>query len=167
MTNIEMIEKLSSKAGVTKEAAEEALIQSNWDILDAMMYLERTKGNNCVTAARGYSSYSSKEQNANKEEAREESDLKAGRYLSRILNWGFDNELIISKGSNKIIAIPIIIFIFLLICSFSSILVLMIIGMFFDFKYSFNGPQLGDKGLNSAMDKIYTLVDSIKQSVKK
>lgn len=167
MTNIEMIEKLSSKAGVTKEEAEEALRKSNWDILDAMLYLERNKGDKYVTAARGYSSYNNKEQNTNKEEAKEDGDSTVGCYLNKILNWGFDNELIISKGSNKIITIPIILFIILLIFSFSSILVLMIIGMFFDFKYSFNGPQLGDKGLNSVMDKIYDLVENIKHSVKK
>ena len=41
MTNYEMVELLRSKANVTYEEAKAALEESNWDILDAMVLLER------------------------------------------------------------------------------------------------------------------------------
>lgn len=43
MKSYEMVETLSSKANVSLEQAKEALENSNWDILDAALYLERHK----------------------------------------------------------------------------------------------------------------------------
>ena len=44
MKSYEMVETLSDKAHVTLEQAKDALEKSNWDMLDAAIYLERTKG---------------------------------------------------------------------------------------------------------------------------
>ena len=41
MERIEMVEKLMSKANVGYEEAQQALESTNWDLLDAMVYLER------------------------------------------------------------------------------------------------------------------------------
>lgn len=41
MKSYEMVESLSTKTGVSLELAKEALEKSNWDILDAAVYLER------------------------------------------------------------------------------------------------------------------------------
>ena len=41
MDNFEKVEKLREHANVTYEEAKEALENSNWDILDAMIYLEK------------------------------------------------------------------------------------------------------------------------------
>lgn len=41
MERKEMIEKLMNKAKVSYEEAESALEKNNWDLLDAMIYLER------------------------------------------------------------------------------------------------------------------------------
>ena len=43
MKSYEMVETLSNKAHVSLEQAKEALERSNWDILDAAIYLERQK----------------------------------------------------------------------------------------------------------------------------
>ena len=39
--NIKLIEKLKDKANISYEDAKEALENSDWDILDAMIYLEK------------------------------------------------------------------------------------------------------------------------------
>ena len=44
MTNQEMVDLLQEKAGVSREEAQEALEQSNWDLLDAVLYLEQESG---------------------------------------------------------------------------------------------------------------------------
>ena len=44
MKSYEMVETLSEKAHVSLEQAKDALEKSNWDMLDAAIYLERTKG---------------------------------------------------------------------------------------------------------------------------
>ena len=41
MDNFEKVEKLREKANVTYEEAKTALENSNWDMLDAMIYLEK------------------------------------------------------------------------------------------------------------------------------
>ena len=41
MERIEMIEQLKNKAMVTYEEAKEALEKCNWDLLNAIIYLER------------------------------------------------------------------------------------------------------------------------------
>lgn len=41
MTSYEMVEKLSEKKGITLAQAKEVLEKCNWDILDAMIYLEK------------------------------------------------------------------------------------------------------------------------------
>lgn len=165
MTNVEMIEKLSQKAGVTKDIAEEALKESGWDILDAMIYLEKCKNANDVTAARGYSS-ANKTEHIPKEEYPKREDITANRYVNRVIAWGLDNSIIISQNEVRIVELPIVFFILILIVSFSLIIVLMIVGLFFNFQYSFAGPQLGNKHINCAMRKLYDVAQSIKQSSK-
>ena len=39
--NIKLIEKLKDKANISYEDAKEALENSDWDILDAVIYLEK------------------------------------------------------------------------------------------------------------------------------
>lgn len=162
MTNIEMIEKLSKKAEVTKEAAEDALKKSNWDILDAMIYLERNAGARNVTAARGYSSANKNEKEEKSSQPEGDNTSKVERYIGKAVAWGLENTLIISKHGSEIIEVPIVFFILILIFSVSFIVVVMILGLFFDFSYSFAGPQLGNEALNSAMKKIYDFVQRIK-----
>ena len=162
MTNIEMIEKLSKKAGVTQEAAEDALKRSNWDILDAMIYLERNAGARNVTAARGYSSVNRTEREEKSSQPEGDSTSGVGRYIGKAVAWGLDNTLIISQHGSEMIEVPIVFFILILIFSVSFIVVVMILGLFFDFSYSFAGPQLGNEALNSAMKKIYDFVQRIK-----
>ena len=41
MENLEKVEKLRERANVSYEEAKEALEASNWDLLDAMVYLEK------------------------------------------------------------------------------------------------------------------------------
>ena len=42
MDNFEKVEKLREHANVSYEEAKQALENSNWDILDAMIYLEQS-----------------------------------------------------------------------------------------------------------------------------
>lgn len=170
MTDMEMIEKLSRKAGVTHSEAEEALIKSDWDILDAMLYLEKNKGAENVTASTGYSTSQNTQQY---EDGKSEPEMgfsgdnsKLRYYLNIGVDWGLKNTIVISRKEKEIIAIPIIFFIVMLVFSISTILVLMLIGMFFDISYSFSGPQLGNETLNRIMKSIYDFVQSLKNGFK-
>ena len=41
MEKVQMVEKLRSKTNISYEEAKDALENTNWDILDAVVYLER------------------------------------------------------------------------------------------------------------------------------
>ena len=41
MTRLEMVEKIREKTGVTYEEAREALEKANWDMLDAVVTIEK------------------------------------------------------------------------------------------------------------------------------
>ena len=54
MDNFEKVEKLKERANVTYEEAKQALEACDWDILEAMIYLEKL-GKTSGTAKAGYS----------------------------------------------------------------------------------------------------------------
>ena len=47
MEHFELVEKLVNTFGVSYEKAKEALEASNWDAIDAAIYLEREKSKDC------------------------------------------------------------------------------------------------------------------------
>lgn len=73
MTSYEMVEKLSEKKGITLAQAKEILEKCNWDVLDAMIYLENNPINNAQQSVSGNPTQTTvnlnKEQQANTENA--------------------------------------------------------------------------------------------------
>ena len=93
MERDEMIKKLIKKAHVTYEEAQEVLEKCNWDILDAIIYLERSgkvENNDTTTIIEVKEEYQKKDDNTKKNHE----------------NYGGIGEIIgrIFKGLGKIIA---------------------------------------------------------------
>lgn len=174
MTNLEMIEKLSQKAGISKEQAEDALVKSNWDILDAMLYIERQNTANPVTCSSGYSTYENRADNIGSERnttAAEDMTFgwymnKASSFIKTLFKKSISNSFVITKNDREIISFPVLILVLLILISVSGFLILLIVGMFFDFRYSFLGADLGKPEINSVMDKLFELVRKIKLHFK-
>ena len=169
MTNFEMVEKLREKANVSYEQAKEALEKSNWDILDAMILLER-EGNVSGAASATYSTNGGAGESA---ESKKSTRPGFGEVLTRILKWigsvlkiGNENEIVIEKGDEHLAAVPVTIFVLLLIVGFWIIVPLLILGLFFGYKYSVRGPQLGKESVNDAINKASKVVEDIKEEFK-
>ena len=93
MERDEMIKKLIKKAHVTYEEAQEVLEKCNWDLLDAIIYLERSgkvENNDTTTIIEVKEEYQKKDDNTKKNHE----------------NYGGIGEIIgrIFKGLGKIIA---------------------------------------------------------------
>lgn len=161
MDHFEMVEKLRQKAQVSYEDAKEALEASGWDLLDALVYLERHgKLQNEEKA-----SYSTRQEPAPE---KKESPRYRGGFFQRLfellvtlVNRLNEVELVVKRSGKTLFALPLLAFALLLIFAFWVTLPAMVIGLFFGLRYRFTGTQ-GVEGVNRVMDKAAEVVDSLK-----
>ncbi len=168
MDNFEKVEKLREKANVSYEEAKQALENSNWDILDAMIYLEQ---NGKVKGPEQTSYTTQNEQRAIGAEPEPENKASLGDLLSRFGKWcvswiekGNRNSFCVEKQNREIFRVPITLLVVLLFFAFWVVLPLMIVGLFFNMHYHFAGPDIRsvDLDINKAMDGAASAAENIK-----
>lgn len=175
MERNEMIEILMGKVNVSKEEATEALENCGWDLLDAIIYLER-KGkveNNETTTIIEVQSESQKEE---KEKEHKSHDEKCGgigeivgrvfRFIGKVLKKGNENYFEIRKENEKPIRISLTISVLLLIFLFVPSTILLVVGLFCGYKYSVVGPNINYEGVNDIFEKVSESADTIKKDFK-
>ena len=181
MEHLEKVEKLREKANVSYEEAKAALESCDWDILDALVKLESegkvnientadlsTKGDSAEDEpkspqqlAESYQSYHQKQHK--KEKGFWHSIKNSIKYLFR---KGCENKFIVRRHGEIILDIPVLLLIVLMIAFFWALLILMVIGLFFGFSYSFAGPELGRDDINSAMGKATSAAEALKTEIR-
>ncbi len=170
MERYEMAELLSQKAGVTLEEARQALEENNWDMLDAMIALERAHktagGVHVKTGPEGTDSGVRKVKSvAHKGPGFFSNGFAVlWEYAKKLLRITLDNDFVVTRHGKQIMAVPVLVMIVLLIVSFGLMLVVLIAGLFCSCRYHFEGRQLGRTGINSAMDKMSDVAEDIKSS---
>ena len=165
MTNFEMVERLRMKANVSYEEAKAALEASNWDLLDAMVLLEREG----KVKSEDEASYTTKEETVN--QPGKDHDFKGvmgkvGKKIAAAINYLCRNSFEIARKDNVVLTLPVLVVLLCLIFALWPTLALLIIGLFFGFRYAFRGPDLDKAPLNNAMDKAAGVAESIKQDVQ-
>ena len=168
MTKEEMVEKIVSKSGVTREQAEEALEKNNNDLLDAMIYVERT-----YSTARKYGSPNYNNANAfnpqqpfqdfNCNKAAEE-DIAFKKTVRALLDTLWKNRLAVSYKGAEVMSMPILIWLIFFVTSVSTLFLVMIISMFFDVRYYIKGVTFNSDKVNRFMDYVSGFVSRIKNS---
>lgn len=175
MTHFEMVEKLREKAEVSYEEAKAALEEANWDLLDAMVLLEKSGRlpENDGTHEKVEVEFTTKREDkrAGQEDKRGGDSFrgtlsKFGRWLSRMITKGNLNLFDVYKNGDKVLSLPINVVILLLCFAFYFTIPLAIVGLFFGFRYSFSGPDLGKDNLNDVIGKASDIVDEIKRDIK-
>lgn len=159
MENYEKVEKLRERANVSYEEAKEALENNDWDILDAMIALEKS-GKTTGTGRSGYSTQGMPryegviDDDAGPESQHDFSDTcrRFGRWCVRMIKKGCTNYFYITKEGKEVLAIPILVLILAVIIAFWLVLILLVVGLFFDLHYHFRGPNIKAADLNKAMD---------------
>lgn len=169
MDHMEMVERLREKAGLSYEEARTVLEQNNWDMLDALVALEKQG------KVQGNAHYSTKNDahadtgaKAKQPEGESFSDMmkRFGRWLKRMFRASVENQLcMLSHEGKQILSIPVLLFAALLILAFWVVLPLMIVSLFFGCRYLFRGPELGKSSVNEVVGKATDVADSIKSEI--
>ena len=176
MITLEQVEKLREKANISYDDAKAALEATNGDLLEALINLEK-QGK--VTPPEGGGYYSSEKCFKNNKEQTEDnkgktynnkeslSDLvrKLARFCGKIIHKGNINSFEVLKDGEVKIGCPITILVLLVVCFFWITVPLIIIGLFFGYRYRFRGPDLGKESVNNAMDSAANAAESIKKSI--
>ena len=175
MERNEMIEILMGKVNVSKEEATEALENCDWDLLDAIIYLEgkgKVENNETTTIIE----VQSEDQKEEKKKGNKNHDEKCGgigeivgrvfRFIGKVLKKGNENYFEIRKENEKPIRISLTISVLLLIFLFIPSAILLVVGLFCGYKYSVVGPHINYEGVNDIFEKVSESADTIKKDFK-
>ena len=177
---VEMVERLREKAPVSYAQAKEALEYSEGNLLDALIYLEE-KG--AIPQAEG-TRWSGREgegvpahggrtggpgdTGAGKEKKHRsplgvvvvwpKGEKRRGRslreLLSRLYRVLVDNELEVWRRDEPVTSLPLLILLILFVFAFYVTIPLLLIGLFFGFRYRFSGPELERDSINDVMENV-------------
>ena len=170
MTNFEMVELLRQKADITYEEAKTALELANWDLLDAMLVLER-EGK--VSGKGG--SYSTRDEEVQDEVKEKKHNggegLRGtlrwlGKAMAKLIRIGNENFLVVARKGQELFALPMTVCVVLLMCSVGTVLFALAVGLFCGLRYSFRGPNLGKESINSAMDRAAEAAETVKKEIR-
>lgn len=172
MDNLEKVEKIREKTGVSYEEAKIALENSNYDLLDAIVYLEK-KGKVTAPKLTSYTTIAPEESQefAKAQESYENSckDTSMGEALNKFFKWcgrlvkkGCDTTFHVMREGKKVMSVPVLVLVLLLIFAFWIVLPLLVVGLFCDCKYSFEGIKSTTVDLNDMCNKASETCESIK-----
>ena len=167
MDHMEMVEKLRQRANVNYEEAKAALEKTNWDMLDAMIELEK-QGK--VRAGTSYDTGSAREGqyekvNATASAKREHTGWRNFCASVRSLfRKSCQNSFRVTRNDAELITVPILVMIVLMIACFWILLPVLVVALFFNCRYSFVGPDFKGESVNRAMGKATDAAESIKET---
>lgn len=180
MVTLEQVEKLHQYKDISYDEARRALEEANGDILEAIIILERQ---NIIQEPKNGGYYSSKNEEQNQSDKFQEESYKNGskeydgasftelvtkffKWAGKIIKRGNINHFEVVKGENKIITIPSTILALLLLFMFKITIPLLVIGLFFGYRYMFTGPDLGKDNVNNAMGSVADAAEKFKKEIK-
>lgn len=178
MEKNEMIKTLMVKANVSYEDATEALEKNNWDLLDAIVYLERkgSQKNKDVTAIIEVDGGAQYDYSYSKEHFEKEQYKKAGgfgelvgrmfRFVGKIIRKGNENFFELRKANERPIRIPLTVTALAAIFLTVPTVVLVVLGLFCGYKYSISGADINHHGVNNIFDEMSKSADNIKRDFK-
>lgn len=175
MEPIEKIERLRESADVTFEEARIALEETNWDLLDAVVHLEEQgKTVSPINSTKSTDTHEipplpsvKKVVETNQQTYQQEEQLsdKIKDGLRKIFSFLRNNSMRVERDNKEWFHMPLILVLVLFLLSWNVTLIVMVVGLFFDVKYSFYGKDDATKA-NSIMRKIEGFVQKIKNEFK-
>lgn len=178
MDKLKLVDKLREKANISYEEAKIALENSNWDILDAMLYLERRGIVEGPPVSVFYSneykeSYDNKQEesysddNINKNNSKSKDSFDGiFEAICKVIDTCNNIFLQIKKDSRVLVNIPLTVVIVLLFFAFWIIIPLAIVGLFFDIEFMLSSKRFNTDNIdkvNAVFNKISKVVKDIKK----
>ncbi len=180
MENFEKVEKLREKTGVSFEEAKEVLERNNYDMLDAVIELERQGKVNEPKEGTYTAGASQEMENVKKFEIAQrqyeddckknnfkEGCRKIGGFFKMLFQKSLEIEFCINKDDQKVASFPVLVLVLLLLGFFWVTLPLLVIALFFGFSYNFTGVDKVVLDVNDVCDKASQTAESIKNEFKK
>jgi hypothetical protein len=179
MENIEKIERIREKTGISYEEAKKVLEENNYDLLDAMIALEK-EGKVKAPEQDRYTTTNEQPVNLEFEKTQRayEKDCKKtsfGQMLDKffelcgkLIKSSVETSFIVEKRGNVVINVPVLVLIVCLL-AFGITVPLLIIGLFFEYRYRFEGIDTVNINfdINKACDEASEMCDNIKKDFKK
>ena len=180
MEHFELVEKLVTTFGVSYEKAKEALEYSNWDPIDAAIYLEREK-NGQPQPERTEIPQEPKQESAAEEPKAGVNTGTKGSYSIPVDDWKKEgskfvgtiwdfltkNTFVVKKSTGEVfLDIPTWLFASLLCCFFWAIVMIMVIVFIMGYRFSFSGPHLNKQKVKNTVDKMSSVTDEFVSRVK-
>lgn len=179
MEMLEKVELVREKCNVSYQEAKEALEASDYDVLDAIIWLENagkaeTRTASFETRSTGATQVSSAEmQEAQEEYHRTSKKTKVGEawagfcaQVKSVLRSGIEMTFIAERDGARVVAVPLLLIIIGILAWGASIW-LLIVGLFFGFRYRIEGAGPVTIDVNDAMDKAADAAESIKSDFSK
>ena len=181
MDKFEKAELICTKCGVTFEEAREALDACNEDVLDAVVWLERA-GKAKTAQSAHFATDASQAYQTSAEMSQAQSDYerstkkKDGGFSAawgRCMGWlraglskTVDTSFVVERGQRRVLSMPTLVLILLVLFAFWITIPLLVIGLFCDFKYRFEGIDEVHIDVNDIMDKAADGAAHLKSDMK-
>ena len=178
MDNLEKAEKIREKTGVTYDEAKRALEACNYDMLDAVVYLE-TLG--VIRGPQMGTYYTQPEMNSSEEFSRAQAEYKqnckGGRtfgesldsffgWCGKILKRSMEIKFQVIRNNEELFKIPLLLLILFSIFSFGITIVVLLIGLFCDYRYRFEDIDEVKFNVNDMCDRAGEKVGEIKNDFR-
>ena len=196
MATLEMVEKLRERADVTFDEAKTALDQSDNDLLEALIYLEKNGKATPPNYGGFYSSQYNEEpydrknrfyyqqdsrskrgrhKKKNKYNQYQEQEhnqnvsnffKKLGAFLGKALYIGNRTTIEVLRNGQLIFGLPLTILVIFLAFFFQYIFLAVVISLFCGVRYRVNGDAFNNEPINSVMDSAANAAESLKDNIK-
>ncbi|EJT6170967.1 ubiquitin [Clostridium perfringens] len=174
MERLKLVDKLKNKANISYEEAKDALEKSNWDMLEAMLYLEAHGKVQKPSLSIFYTNESKESYNENGEEVNLKEDTNENNFENKNSFEGvFEaickaidtcNNIFIEiiRNSRVILKIPFTVLIVLLFFAFWIVIPLMIIGLFFNMEFLVSSKKIDVDKINKVFKETSKVVKDVK-----
>lgn len=174
MEKLKLVDKLKNKANISYEEAKDALEKSNWDMLEAMLYLEAQGKVQKPSLSIFYTNESKESYNENGEEVNLKKDTNENNFENKNSFEGvFEaickaidtcNNIFIEiiRNSRVILKIPFTVLIVLLFFAFWIVIPLMIIGLFFNMEFLVSSKKIDVDKINKVFKETSKVVKDVK-----
>lgn len=175
MEKLKLVDKLKEKANISYEEAKNALENSNWDMLDAMLYLEEHGRVKKPSVSIFYTneskeSYTSQGEVASLREDKEGNNFKNKNNFEGIfeaickaIDTLNDIFVEIRRNDRVLLKIPLTVLILLLFFAFWIVIPIMIVGLFFDVEFLVSSKKVNVDKINKVFNEISKVVKDIKR----
>ena len=173
MENFEKVEMLTKKANVSFEDAKEAMEACNYDMLDAMIYLEKN-GKVGTGKTASYTTTSGTDTSEEFEQAQRsyedscqrtsfgEVANKFGKWAANLIQKSVEIDFCVSRFGRDIVRLPLLALILAACFLFWIVVIALVVGLFCNCKYYFQGSEKVTESLNQICDKAAEACEELK-----